>query len=279
MTAWTEQDLTRIGGAEELQLASRRPDGTLRSYVTIWVIRARNDLYVRSAYGSDNPWFRRARASGAGRIRAAGIERDVTFTDPGSDSHADIDRAYHAKYDRYGPAIVGSVTGGKAAPVTIRLCRAEEEGTRSIRQRPLGRRGFRQQPVPRHDDVRRLGTRDHDLSASIIHRALDAGINFVDTADVYSHGESEVIVDKTLLGRRDDIVLATKFFMPFDDDPNHRGASRRVGAGPDLQGGARGRRRRSSGAGGARAIARVERGGVVSAGRCQLVWGGHRPRR
>ena len=71
------------------------------------------------------------------------------------------------------------------------------------------------------------GTRDHDESIKIIHRALDAGINFVDTADVYSQGESEIIVGKALEGRRDDIVLATKFFMPFDDDPNHRGGSRR----------------------------------------------------
>ncbi len=71
------------------------------------------------------------------------------------------------------------------------------------------------------------GTKDHDESINIIHRALDAGITFVDTADVYSQGESEVIVGKALAGRRDDIVLATKFFMPFDDDPNHRGGSRR----------------------------------------------------
>jgi aryl-alcohol dehydrogenase-like predicted oxidoreductase len=71
------------------------------------------------------------------------------------------------------------------------------------------------------------GTKDHDESIRIIHRALDAGINFVDTADVYSRGESEVIVGKALKGRRDDVVLATKFFMPFDDDPNHRGGSRR----------------------------------------------------
>jgi aryl-alcohol dehydrogenase-like predicted oxidoreductase len=71
------------------------------------------------------------------------------------------------------------------------------------------------------------GTKDHDESIRIIHRALDAGINFVDTADVYSQGESEVIVGKALQGRRDDVVLATKFFMPFDDDPNHRGGSRR----------------------------------------------------
>jgi aryl-alcohol dehydrogenase-like predicted oxidoreductase len=71
------------------------------------------------------------------------------------------------------------------------------------------------------------GTKDHNESIKIIHRALDAGINFVDTADVYSQGESEVIVGKALAGRRDDIILATKFFMPFDDNPNHRGGSRR----------------------------------------------------
>ena len=71
------------------------------------------------------------------------------------------------------------------------------------------------------------GTKDHDESIRIIHRALDAGITFVDTADVYSAGESEVIVGKALAGRRDDIVLATKAFMPMSDDPNHRGSSRR----------------------------------------------------
>ncbi len=71
------------------------------------------------------------------------------------------------------------------------------------------------------------GNPDHDASIRIIHRALDAGINFVDTADVYSAGESEEIVGKALAGRRDDVVLATKVGLPFDDDPNHRGASRR----------------------------------------------------
>jgi aryl-alcohol dehydrogenase-like predicted oxidoreductase len=71
------------------------------------------------------------------------------------------------------------------------------------------------------------GTKDHDESIRIIHRALDAGINFVDTADVYSHGESEEIVGKALAGRRDEVVLATKVHSPMDDDPNHRGNSRR----------------------------------------------------
>ena len=71
------------------------------------------------------------------------------------------------------------------------------------------------------------GNPDHDDSVRVIHRALDAGINFVDTADVYSAGESEEIVGKALKGCRDDVVLATKFFMPMGEDPNMRGGSRR----------------------------------------------------
>jgi aryl-alcohol dehydrogenase-like predicted oxidoreductase len=72
------------------------------------------------------------------------------------------------------------------------------------------------------------GNPDHDDSIRIIHRALDAGINFIDTADVYSRGESEEIVAKALSGgRRDDVVLATKFHGAMGDDPNHQGNSRR----------------------------------------------------
>src|SRR5436305_4749003 len=71
------------------------------------------------------------------------------------------------------------------------------------------------------------GNQDHDDSVRVIHHALDNGINFVDTADVYSAGESEQIVGKALKGRGDAIVLATKFFVPMGDDPNQRGGSRR----------------------------------------------------
>jgi len=79
------------------------------------------------------------------------------------------------------------------------------------------------------------GEPDHDTSIGIIHKALDAGINFIDTADVYSQGESEVIVGKALAGgRRDSVILATKFHQPMDvalgqpgGDPNKRGNSRR----------------------------------------------------
>jgi aryl-alcohol dehydrogenase-like predicted oxidoreductase len=71
------------------------------------------------------------------------------------------------------------------------------------------------------------GTKDHDDSVRIIHRALDAGINFVDTADVYSAGESEEIVGKALRDRRDNVVLASKVHMPMGEDLNQRGNSRR----------------------------------------------------
>ena len=79
MTAWTEDELDRIGAADELQVASRRPDGSLRPFVTIWAVRAGDDVYVRSAHGPDNGWFQRALGSGEGRIRAGGVERDVAF--------------------------------------------------------------------------------------------------------------------------------------------------------------------------------------------------------
>jgi hypothetical protein len=87
----------------------------------MWVVRAGDDLYVRSAYGPDNPWYRRAMTSGRIRIRAGGVEADVTFATATADAHATIDAAYQAKYDSYGPRIVGSVVGPDAHRVTIRL--------------------------------------------------------------------------------------------------------------------------------------------------------------
>jgi hypothetical protein len=121
MTEWTDEELRLVGEAQELQLASARRGGTMRPYVTMWVVRVGDDLYVRSAYGPDNPWYRRAKASGAGRIRAGGVERDVAFAEPAPSVHADIDAAYHAKYDRYGPRLVDTVVGPEVEAVTIKL--------------------------------------------------------------------------------------------------------------------------------------------------------------
>jgi hypothetical protein len=120
-STWKPDELERIGASVELQLASRRADGSLRPFVTMWVVRVGDDLYVRSAYGPGNPWYRRAKAGGAGRVRAGGVERSVTFADAVPDVQEAIDAAYHAKYDRYGPAIVATVVGPAAHQVTIRL--------------------------------------------------------------------------------------------------------------------------------------------------------------
>ncbi|WP_419703190.1 aldo/keto reductase [Promicromonospora sp. NFX87] len=97
-----------------------------------------------------------------------------------------------------------------------------------MQYRNLGRTGIKVSPYALGAMMfGAVGNPDHEESIKIIHKALDSGINFVDTADFYSHGESEEIVGKALKGRRDDVVLATKVHLPMSDDPNHRGNSRR----------------------------------------------------
>ena len=124
MSAWVSTDLDRVGGATELELATRRPDGSLSVLTTMWVVGVEGAAYVRSARGPDGAWYRRALRYGAGRIRAGGVERDVSFEPvPAHDMkmHLALDAAYHAKYDSYGPRIVGTVVGPDAAGVTLRL--------------------------------------------------------------------------------------------------------------------------------------------------------------
>jgi hypothetical protein len=129
VTDWTAEDLSRIGRAEELGIASRRPDGSLRPFVTIWFVRVGDDLYVRSAHGYSNPWFQRALASGVGRIRAGGVERDVAFEAPGPAVDSELHAAYHSKYDRYGSSIVGTVVSPEAARSTLKLVPRTELAT------------------------------------------------------------------------------------------------------------------------------------------------------
>ncbi|MCZ2830043.1 aldo/keto reductase [Modestobacter sp. VKM Ac-2986] len=97
-----------------------------------------------------------------------------------------------------------------------------------MQYRTLGRTGIQVSPYALGAMMfGAMGNPDHGEATRIVHRALDAGINLVDTADMYSHGESEEIVGKALQGRRDDVVLATKFHLPMGEDPNRRGNSRR----------------------------------------------------
>jgi hypothetical protein len=86
-------------------------------------VRSGPDLYIRSAHGPENGWYRRAVGAGSGRVRAGGIEHDVRFQRLDADNlaHAGIDAAYHAKYASYGPRLVGGVVGPAAAKVTLHL--------------------------------------------------------------------------------------------------------------------------------------------------------------
>jgi hypothetical protein len=118
---WSEDELRRIGEAAQLRIASARPDGTLRPDVTIWHVRVGDAIYIRSAHGPSNGWFRRARSAGSGRITAGGVQRDVTFEIAEPQIRADADRAYHAKYDRYGPGPVAAVTGPDVLTTTLRV--------------------------------------------------------------------------------------------------------------------------------------------------------------
>ena len=121
MTAWTSEELTRIGRAEELEIASLRRDGTLRKPVTIWVVRRDDNLYVRSVNGRTAAWFRGTQERHEGRVRAGGVEKDVTFVDADHDMDGEVDAAYRAKYRRYAGSILNSVLTPGARSTTTKL--------------------------------------------------------------------------------------------------------------------------------------------------------------
>ena len=121
MTPWTSDQLDKVERAEELQIASIRRDGTLRKPVTIWVVRHGDDLYVRSVRGRNAHWFRGTQERHEGRIRAGGVQQDVTFVDADHDIGDEVDAAYRAKYRRYAGSILNSVLTPEALSTTIKL--------------------------------------------------------------------------------------------------------------------------------------------------------------
>src|SRR5881296_78873 len=121
MTAWTSDELNKIGTAEELEIASLRRDGTLRNPVTVWVVRLGDDLYVRSWRGRTGAWFRGTQVRHEGRIWAGGVEKDVTFVEADPGLNDQIDAAYRAKYRRYAARIISSIVSSKARSSTIKL--------------------------------------------------------------------------------------------------------------------------------------------------------------
>jgi hypothetical protein len=134
-TAWSAQELEQIGSAAELQIATKRADGTLRRWVPIWVVCVGDQVYVRTWYRRESGWFGHVLGSRRARIRVPGLEVDVAVEDVGEDKaelHPGVDAAYHAKYARYGGPSVDRMTTDAAAATTLRLI--SEQGARAGRR-------------------------------------------------------------------------------------------------------------------------------------------------
>jgi len=121
MTQWTRDELTKIGNAEEVRIATVRRDGTLRKPVTIWVVPHGENLYVRSVRGRAGAWFRGTQERHEGRISASGLEKDVSFADANHQRDDEIDAAYRAKYRRYAGRVLNSVLTPEARSTTTQL--------------------------------------------------------------------------------------------------------------------------------------------------------------
>ena len=119
MTQWKGDQLDEVGKAEEVQIASIRRDGTLRKPVTVWVVRYGDDLYLRSVGGRNGRWFRGVQQTHEGRIKAGGVQLDVTFV--AAEPNDEIDTAYRAKYRRYAGNILNSVLTSEARAATLKL--------------------------------------------------------------------------------------------------------------------------------------------------------------
>jgi len=120
MTAWTNDELTRIASADELQIAPRRRDGTLRNPRTIWVVRHDDDLYIRSVNGRTSAWFRGAQVRHEANIQAGGVDKDVRLVET-DDLIDQIDAAYRTKYRRYAASVIDTIVSPQARAATLRL--------------------------------------------------------------------------------------------------------------------------------------------------------------
>jgi hypothetical protein len=121
MTQWTRDQLDKIGRAEEIQIVPLGRDGRLRKSVTIWAVRHGDGVYVRSVRGRSGDWYRGTQERHEGRIRAGGVQQDVTFMDADHDLDAEVDAAYRAKYRRYAGSILNSVLTPEARSTTLKL--------------------------------------------------------------------------------------------------------------------------------------------------------------
>ena len=120
MSTWTQDELSAIAAPDELQIATRRRDGTLRDPVTIWAVRHGDDLYVRSVNGTIAAWYNGAQTRHEARISAGGVEKDVSLVET-AEALDEIDAAYRAMYGRGYPTIVPSIIAPQARAATLKL--------------------------------------------------------------------------------------------------------------------------------------------------------------
>ena len=121
---WSPDDLARIDSAQELEIAVKRADGTLRRWVPIWVVCAGEQVYVRTWHRRETGWFGHVLLSGRARIRVPGLQTDVAVADVGEGAaqlRMDIDAAYRTKYGRYGSSSVDAMVSAAAAAATLRV--------------------------------------------------------------------------------------------------------------------------------------------------------------
>lgn len=118
MTGWSPDDLTALGAAHEIALATERPDGTARHAVTIWVVRVGDDLYVRSFNGAAGSWNRQLQHHPYARVEGAG-RRVRVHLEPVDTNPTGIDEAYRDKYGRHGYG--SAMTAPDVAATTRRL--------------------------------------------------------------------------------------------------------------------------------------------------------------
>ena len=236
---WRNEELSAVAAPDELQIATRRRDGTLRNPVTIWHVRHGDDLYVRSVNGPTSGWYRGAQTRRQARVAAGGVEQDVELVEADHGLDDRIDAEYRAQV----PPLLGehaaadhqprsALHDAQARPPPERMNQGDEHmvkrtlGTSlEVSAMGLGCMGmsFAFGPPP-----------DKQEMISLIRAAVDRGVTFFDTAQVYGPYTNEALVGEALEPVRDEVVIATKFGFDLD---------RSIGPGRSTVG-----RRRSAGA-------------------------------
>jgi hypothetical protein len=125
MSTWSPQDVSALTTSEEVQVRTRRPDGSLRRPTTIWVVADGDRIFVRSTNGRSAAWFRAALATGTGQLFAGGTATDVAFAEAAGRDLDRVDAAYRSKYGRYA-SIVDHLQGPVPRAATLEVHRAQQ---------------------------------------------------------------------------------------------------------------------------------------------------------